>query len=160
MTAAWPRHGRRASPPSASGPAPQALGPPHKNPRGRFTPNPRSLGLPSAAATRRGGEGGGEHEEKEEESTRRRGRTPPRSFTAPAPERRHRRSRAPCTAPTHRHRPATASSLSPFSPAGEHLCRRPFSSPCCRREPRAADEPSVAIPSTLPLSCAGARHAA
>jgi hypothetical protein len=35
MRTAWPWHGRRASPPSAAGLAPQALGPPHKNPRSR-----------------------------------------------------------------------------------------------------------------------------
>jgi hypothetical protein len=42
------------------------------------------------------------------------------------PVRRPQRSCAPCTAPTHWHRPATAPGLSPFSPAGEHHCRHPF----------------------------------
>jgi hypothetical protein len=96
-------------------------------------------------------------------STRRRRRTPPPlpgASPGRRPVRRPRRCHAPCTAPTHRHRPATASSPFPFSPAGEHLCRRPFSFPCCRREPWAADEPSVAsrrtplpLPASVPFLC-------
>jgi hypothetical protein len=35
MPATWPWHGRRASPPSVSGPAPQTLGPPPIKPRDR-----------------------------------------------------------------------------------------------------------------------------
>jgi hypothetical protein len=61
MPAARPRHGRRASPPSASGPAPQALGSPHKNPTAaaRSPSHPRPLSLSVVAAPERRREGGG-----------------------------------------------------------------------------------------------------
>jgi hypothetical protein len=101
MPAAWPWHRRRASPPSVSGPVPQALGSPHKTPR----PPPKTLAtllFHSAAATPER-----EREEEVEEKSRARRRTTPpgaargggrrhpepheekvaaaRSFTRPAP---------------------------------------------------------------------------
>jgi hypothetical protein len=164
MAAAWPWHGRRASPPSAPGPVPQTLGPPplrtHRSPpQNPSRPSPCSFPPPphprvrERRRRRRSARGGGHR--------RHAGASPSRR-----PDRLHQRCGSSCMATTRRLRPATAPALSPSAPPVRIAAAVPLFSPCCRREPCAAEEPSVGNPripfppAAVPSVFAGVQRAA
>jgi hypothetical protein len=155
MPAAWPWHGRRASPPSVSGPVPQARGSSHKTPR----PLPKTLAIRVSTPFRRRhtrerereGGGGEEPREKEDDATRSRTRRrspPPGASPSRRPDRLHRRCCSPCTASTRRPHLSAASAPPSSAPTVSSIAAVPFLSPTAAG---IAEEPFVEKPRHHPF---------